>query len=209
MTEELSSSARRARERAKTRERIIETARTLLESEGTAALTMRRVAVDMEYTAPIVYQHFANKDALVLQLVEDGYRLMVSELQHMPSEPELDIDQRILRAAAEYVRFAGQHPHLYEAMNGTVVDAGQRRAAAEPAFVFLQELLIDWSSSHHVDLGDGDDACEIVWGTLHGMASLGYLDTVGNERAQRLATEALGAVLRGWQSEHPDSAVDA
>jgi AcrR family transcriptional regulator len=198
MTEELASSARRARERANTRERIVETARTLLESEGTAALTMRRVAVEMEYTAPIVYQHFANKDALVLQLVEDGYRVMVTELQRALVEP--DIDQRMLRAAAEYVRFAGQHPHLYEAMNGTIVDAGQRRAAAEPAFAFLQQLLIEWSSNHDVDLGDGDDACEIVWGTLHGMASLGYLDTVGNERAQRLATQALSAVLRGWRA---------
>jgi AcrR family transcriptional regulator len=207
MTEDAPRNTRRARERANTRERIVETARAVLESEGTSALTMRRVAIDMEYTAPIVYQHFANKEALVLQLVEDGYRLMVTELEQVAAEP--DVDQRMLRAAVEYVRFAGQHPHLYEAMNGTVVDAQQRRAAAEPAFTFLRDLLIDWSESNDVDLNDGADACEIVWGTLHGMASLGYLETVGNERAQRLSAQALSAVLRGWRSAHSSAAVDA
>ena len=44
-----------------------------------AALTIRRIAADVEYMAPIVYQHFANRDALVLELVTHGYDLMLAE----------------------------------------------------------------------------------------------------------------------------------
>ncbi len=193
------SSARRARERANTRERIIEAALDVLESEGAAALTMRRVASDMEYTAPIVYQHFANKDALVLELVAHGNRLMVAEFRRILEEP--DIDRLMVQIASAYVRFAGQHPHLYEAMNGTLVGAEQRRSAAEPTITMLLELLTTWAAAHDVDLADRTEACEILWGTLYGMASLGYLGTVGNERAQRLAEQALSAILRGWQSD--------
>ena len=156
----------------------------------------------MEYTAPIVYQHFANKEALVLELVAHGYRLMVAELTPVLEEP--DIDRRMMRTASEYVRFAGQHPHLYAAMNGTVIGAEQRRSIAEPAIAILHELLTAWSAAHRLDLADLDEACDIVWGTLYGMASLGDLDTVGNERAQRLAEQALSAILLGWQSQGPN-----
>ncbi|WP_406136655.1 TetR/AcrR family transcriptional regulator [Streptomyces sp. NBC_01089] len=192
------NSTRRARERASTHDRIIEAALRVLEGEGVAALTIRRIAAEVEYTAPVVYQHFANKDALVLRLVVHGYDRLLARFRQVVEEP--DIDRRMLRAASEYVRFAGDHPHLYEAMNGTAVDADERRRAAEPAIDVLKELLTAWSDAHGVDLADRDEACEIVWGTLYGMASLGFLGTVGTEHAQRLAEQALSAILRGWQT---------
>lgn len=195
------SATRRARERADLRERILETAVDVLETEGVVALTMRRVATDMEYTAPVIYQHFANKDALLREIVAHGHRAMAAELERALGQP--DVDRRMLESAEAYVRFAGDHAHLYAVMNGTVVGGEERRALAAPAHDLLRELLTAWSGHHDVDLGDLSDACEIVWGTLHGMASLGVLDTVGNERAQRLAAQALDAILRGWRSADP------
>ncbi len=197
----MSTSTRRARERASTRERIIEAALHVLETEGVAALTIRRIATDIEYSAPVVYQHFANKDALVLELVAHGHRLMLTQFRQVAEEPV--IDRRMMRIASEYVRFAGQHPHLYEIMNGTAVDADERRRAAEPAIAVVKELLATWSDAHDVVLADPDEACEIIWGTLYGIASLGYLGTVGNERARRLAEQALRALLLGWRTEKP------
>jgi AcrR family transcriptional regulator len=191
------SRSRRAAERAATRERIIETALSLLESEGMAALTMRRVATDMEYTAPIVYQHFTSKDALVVELVAHGYRLLAAAQQEVMEEA--DADGRLLRAASTYMRFARDHPDLYDAMNGATMDPERRREIIEPTLALLEALLADWATRYDVDLGDPSDACDVVWGTLYGMASLGRLDVVGNERAQRLATEALSAVLHGWR----------
>ena len=192
---------RRARERASTRERIIEAALHVLESEGAAALTIRRIAADVEYSAPVVYQHFANKDALVLELVAHGHRLLVAELAQAAAEP--DIDRRMMRLASEYVRFAGEHPYLYQVMNGDAVDAEERRNAAAPAIGVLNDLLTAWSDTHDVVLADFDDACDIVWATLYGIASL---DVLGNERARRLAQQALGTLLRGWRTDLPAGA---
>src|SRR5687768_4459235 len=101
------SSTRRARERASVRSRILEAALHVLETEGAAALTVRRIAADVEYTAPVVYQHFANKDALVLELITHGYDLMLGGVRRVAGE-EPDIDRRMLRVASEYVRFAGE-----------------------------------------------------------------------------------------------------
>ncbi|MCG0284828.1 hypothetical protein [Streptomyces sp. PSAA01] len=52
-------------------------------------------------------------------------------------------------------------------------------------------------------LADPDEACEIIWGTLYGIASLGHLGTIGSERARRLAEQALRAILLGWRAEAP------
>ncbi|GGV46049.1 TetR/AcrR family transcriptional regulator [Streptomyces griseoflavus] len=198
------TSARRARERASTRERIIEAAVHILENEGVTALTIRRIATAVEYSAPVVYQHFANKDALVLELVAHGYRLMMAELQQ--AAEEADIDRRFLLLASESVRFAGEHPHLYEVMNDNTVDADERLRAAAPMIGLLRELLTTWSDAHDVILADFDEACDIVWGTLSGIASLGRIGTVGNERAQQLAQRAMHTLLRGWRADLPVNA---
>lgn len=208
MTDPVPSATRRERERATTRQRISDTALAILEDEGTAALTMRGVASAIGYTAPIVYQHFANKDDLVRELIADGYRRLVAEMTLV--EADVDPERRLLEVATRYVRFAGEHPHLFEAMNGTAIAADVRRAAAHPATEVVRELLTTWSEARGVPLDDLDDACEIVWGTLSGMASIGRLETIGNARAQRLAVEALSAMLRGWRgAEPPVSAAEA
>ncbi|GAA1630039.1 TetR/AcrR family transcriptional regulator [Actinoplanes couchii] len=193
------SSTRRARERAGIRDRIIEAALHVLESEGAGALTVRRIATDVEYTAPVVYQHFAGKDALVAELVVHGYALLMADAARIAAG-EPDVDRRLLRVAAGYVRFASEHPHLYEVMNGTTIAASNRRDAAQPTIDLLTELLAAWSAEHGVTPPGDNEACEIIWGVLHGLASLGYHDTVGNERAQRLAEQALATILRGWQA---------
>ena len=198
------TSTRRARERANTRERIIQAALHVLETEGASALTIRRIAADVEYTAPVVYQHFANKDELVLELIAYGHRLMMAELRQAAQQP--DIDRRMMQLASEYIRFAGEHPHLYQVMNGSAVDADERRRAAAPAIDALKELLTAWSETDDVVLADPDGACDIIWGTLYGIASLGQRGHLDNERARRLAQQALRTLLHGWRTGPPDSA---
>ena len=194
----MATNPRRVRERANTRERIIEAALGVLESEGAPALTIRRIAADVEYTPPVVYQHFASKDALIAELVEHGYGLMHAALRPALAEP--DIDLRLRQVASGYVRFAGEHPHLFEAMNGSALPPQERRRAAEPVYQVLLDLLSTWDGTHGARLPSQTDACEILWGTLYGIASIGTHAEVGSERAQWLAQEAVGAILRGWQA---------
>ncbi|OPX11308.1 helix-turn-helix domain-containing protein, partial [Gordonia sp. i37] len=49
---------RRARERAERRDRVVEAARDLAERDGWSAVTTRRLADEIEYTPPVLYQHF-------------------------------------------------------------------------------------------------------------------------------------------------------
>ncbi|GAB7046165.1 TetR/AcrR family transcriptional regulator [Catenuloplanes indicus] len=197
MSEEMSTSGavrqRRERERANVRDRIVAAALEILESEGAAGLTVRRVAAEVEYTPPIVYQHFDGKDGLLLALVEHGYRQLHAEM----GAAIAGAGDRVLDGAEAYLRYAGAHPYLYQAMTNTLLGAEARKRAADPVVGLTYRALADWSAAHAVAL-ELDEACEIVWGTLHGMASLGHLGTIGPDRAVHLGRRALAAILRGW-----------
>lgn len=195
------SSERRARERADVRGRITAAAMDVLVSEGARALTMRRVANDMDYTAPFIYQHFSNKDALIGELVRQGYGELVKRLDAAQHEP--DIDARLTGVAEEYLRFAGENEHLFDAMNGNALGDDERRAAAEPVIAVVWRLMSDWAGKYQVDL-QIDEACEIIWGTLFGISTLGRLDAVGQTRARQLGVHALRLLLQGWRSGLPD-----
>ncbi|BCJ54573.1 hypothetical protein Asp14428_60480 [Actinoplanes sp. NBRC 14428] len=176
----------------------MEAALTVLEAEGAAALTIRRIAADVEYTAPIVYQYFASKDALIVELIAHGYELMLAEAKRIAGE-ERDVDRRFLGVARGYMRFAAEHPHLFAVMNnGIVIAADERQRVTKPTVDLLLELITTWADAHGVVLADPVEAGEIVWGALYGIASLGQLGVIGAERAERLGEQALATILRGW-----------
>ena len=61
---------RREREREETRTRILDAARELFAAEGYEAVTMRRIAERIEYSATAIYFHFKDKEALVKELCD-------------------------------------------------------------------------------------------------------------------------------------------
>ena len=62
-----------------TREQIVEQAVALMDAEGTAALTLRRLAKELGVEAPALYWHFADKGELCREVVRTvGEQLQVS-----------------------------------------------------------------------------------------------------------------------------------
>lgn len=193
-------STRRARERAHTCDRLIAVALRILESEGIGALTIRRIAGEVEYTAPVVYQHFANKDALLLAVVEVGHERLHARIA-AAAERATTTDGRLYDTARAYVTFACDSPHLYQLMNSASVDARARGRAVRPVAQLATDILTSWAAEADVTLADPVEAREIVWAALHGIAGLGQLDTIGLPRAADLAERAVLALTLGWRAQ--------
>ena len=51
---------------------IVDAARTLLEQEGSKALSMRRIAESLGIRAPSIYKHLPDKDALEAAIISAG-----------------------------------------------------------------------------------------------------------------------------------------
>ena len=59
---------RRQRERTEIRERILDAALEVFATEGVEGVTMRALADAIEYTPPVIYAHFRDKDAIIEEL---------------------------------------------------------------------------------------------------------------------------------------------
>src|SRR3954469_25190346 len=90
------------------RSQVLGTARRLAESDGWAALTMRRLAGELGVTQPVLYSAFAGRQALIDAVALAGFGDIAAALEAVDAAP-------LLRMRA-YLDFAAAHPRVYEAM---------------------------------------------------------------------------------------------
>jgi AcrR family transcriptional regulator len=91
---------------------VLDVARTILEREGAAALTMRRVAAEMGIQAPSLYKHFPHKAALETAIIASGFEEAAAAF-----ETAVDGSADPLAAfVGAYRTFAADHPHVYRLM---------------------------------------------------------------------------------------------
>lgn len=97
---------------ARSRE-VVAAARRMLEEEGAATLTMRRLAERVGIRAPSLYKHFPDKEALEAAVIATGLEDAAAVFE---AAVETATD-RLPALAAAYRQFALDHPHLYRLMN--------------------------------------------------------------------------------------------
>ena len=108
---------RRARERAARHQFIIQTAREIAETDGWDAVTTRRLADTIEYSQPVLYSHFANKDAIVAAVAIQGFTELAERL-HQARLRAANEQQALAGVAQAYLDFGLANPALYDAMSG-------------------------------------------------------------------------------------------
>ena len=95
-----------------TKDRILSAARVVLEDEGIEGLTIRRVAQRAELSPMALYRHFADKDALLNALMEDGLAAWEGIVRGIRARDPLDW---LLAVGEAHLDFALSQPHRYDA----------------------------------------------------------------------------------------------
>jgi AcrR family transcriptional regulator len=191
---------RRERQKQANREGILTAALEIGTHEGWQEVTIRRLAERIEYTSPIIYQHFDNKEAVLNELVKRGFKELETHLRK--AETIADPDERLLALSHLYLGFARDHSSLYALINGiggVTIDGKVRHEAASGVIAVATALVQGWAHQRGVKLADPLAACETAWGVLHGMATLGMLQNIGFERAEQLALKAALALMKSWE----------
>lgn len=138
---------------------IVAAARSILEAEGQAALTMRRLGEATGMRAPSLYKHFRDKAALTAALVEEALAEMGTLLRAAVEDPAEAGPVAALLAA--YRREATRNPNLYRLATSGPLDRDQ-----------LPPGLEDWSGEPFF-LVTGDPArAQALWAFAHGMVIL-------------------------------------
>ena len=96
---------RRLRQKDEVRASILATAWQIVKEEGWQALSIRKIADAIEYSVPVVYDHFENKEAILLEFGKQGFELLVKKLQIAKKKTE-DPGEQLELIADAYWHFA-------------------------------------------------------------------------------------------------------
>lgn len=140
---------RRERQRAATVEEIKEVARGLMREQGTTDVRFTDIAKEMGMTPPALYRYFADRDALLTELIADAYRELGREVATARErrDPD-DIGGRWIAAGTAYRDWARREPQQFALILGMPVpgyvapEEGPTTAAAKDAMAQLSLLFI-------------------------------------------------------------------
>lgn len=136
------------------KEEILDVAEALLEAEGPAALTMRRVAAEMGIQAPSLYKHIAGKDDIEAGLQERALRAIT--VATAPAGTDL------FRIGATYRKWATARPGMYELATRRPLRRDVIPAEVETA-----------AAAGLVTAVHGDEhRARAVWAMIHGLIDL-------------------------------------
>ncbi|HEX7784503.1 MAG TPA: TetR/AcrR family transcriptional regulator [Sphingobium sp.] len=151
------------------REVLLEVAAELLEQEGAAGLSLRRVAERAGLSRQAPYNHFDNKEALLAELARNGFLLLARRMSSHQNGPSAI--EELAAAAESYIAFGVEQPALFRLMFGReFVDFERHPMAREAAKEALERLsfLIAGLDSR----SDTHDATLVAWSLVHGYTHL-------------------------------------
>jgi AcrR family transcriptional regulator len=175
---------RKGRERVEREHRIVTAARAIAEREGWNAVTIRRLADEIEYSQPVLYSHFENRDAIVTAVAIEGFEEFTAALREAASGSN-GRRNALKNVATGYLDFAMRSPALYDAMFMLPTELRfakpDTRAELRAAFQALAAVVEPFC----VEVGD---VTETFWAALHGLAELERSGRIRpNMRAKRIA----------------------
>lgn len=182
----------RLRRRETTRAAILDAAREIAARDGWQAVTVRKVAALIDYSPPVIYEHFASKNEILVELLRHGFRDLAARLQAAAGAKGPDDPLR--RVARAYCAFAFEAPDLYQVMYGLggapfgVADTwqeGERIGEVAAAAVAAARPSANPEAV-------AEDVL-VLWATLHGLVALAMAGRIagGPEAVARLAERAV------------------
>lgn len=183
---------------ATTAEAMVDAAGRLLQTEGVKALSVRRVAEEVDVSTQAVYSLFGGKAGLVRALHRTGFARLAAELDAVDTTDPLP---RIRDLGLAYHRTARANPHLYDVMFDCPVPEfvpTEEDAAASLATLAVLRDAVASAIEAGALVGDVDDVTMVMWSTVHGVSSLDLAGALGPpEEADRRVLLALNASLDG------------
>src|SRR5712692_3239519 len=163
---------------------LLDAALHIVETQGTEALTLRAVARLAGVSQAAPYRHFANKEAILAAVAEDGFRsLMTAMRQSVRDCGDLPL-ARLRAVGLGYVTFATSHPSHFRVMFGR--DMADRsafptlRQVAHDTLTMVVDAIADCQRAGLVRSEEpAADLALTAWSSVHGLAALlvdGVLD---------------------------------
>jgi len=108
---------RRLRQKEEVRKNILVTAWQIVKEDGWESVSIRKIADAIEYSVPVIYDHFQNKEAILWEFAREGFRILSRKIQQAKEKWDDPAEQ--LKAIADaYWNFAFKNKEYYQLMFG-------------------------------------------------------------------------------------------
>src|SRR6266853_558771 len=145
-------------------------------SEGVEAVTMRKIADRIEYSATAIYQYFPDKESLLREICERDFGALAQQSLRVAREP--DPVERLRKLGRAYVEFALAHPSSYRLMFMTPKPSEpnlERRGVPErDAYALLRSVVQECIEQGRLEKKswDAELVAQTLWAGVHGLFAL-------------------------------------
>jgi len=190
---------RSVQSREHTRKGILEAAMLVARKEGWNALSMRKIADIIEYSVPVIYEHFTNKDAILLELSRDGYRMLTRYMQSA-SDQNILPEGKLEAMWLAYWDFAFAQKELYQLMFGVGMPCCELRMSfieTEVPTQLIKNSILDLMAKQN----PGDDEISkkfyTFWSVAHGLVAISLINKgVSDVLNLKILKHAIRGVIR-------------
>jgi AcrR family transcriptional regulator len=219
MTPAARAAPRRERIRAATIDEIKQTALQLMRDSGTVDIRFTDIARAMELTPPALYRYFADRDALLNELIADADTTLGQEVAAArDAVPEADLFGRFLAVAQAYRHWARREPQQFALIFGLPLPGyvapqdGPTTEAAQGAMAELSRLFLEARVQGQLNrpiLREVSPALQALAASKHAGAEGNIPPNIPSDLPTDIPPESFQAMLHAWASLHGFTSLEA
>lgn len=188
-----------------TAEKIAECALRILETEGAQAVSMRRVAGEVGVTAMAIYHHFANREALLNQVVNAEFARLADFYDRTPAAA--GFEAQMAGMLDGYIDYALAHPRIFDYVFAEPRPGARRfpedfRERKSPTLTPIADTLAYWMEQGRLKRDDVWEVAMELWAHVHGYLALyrgGRID-MPEEEFRALVKRSLTRLMDGLKA---------
>ncbi|ALM48419.1 TetR family transcriptional regulator [Flavobacterium psychrophilum] len=193
----MGSKERILRQKEETRSNILKAAREIVKEEGWQGLSMRKIADKIEYTAPIIYEYFSNKEAILQELTCKGFVILTKDLEAAKAE-STDAAEQLEAMWLAYWNFALKNKEMYQLMYGVEMTCcAQRNTETDAPYVLISNVIAEI-------MGVKEPKPEVIkqkyflfFSVIHGLISINIVGNgLSDEINKQILTDAITGIVR-------------
>ena len=199
---------RKERQRNEVRERILHAGWHLVNEDGWQNLSIRKIADAIEYSVPVIYDHFENKEAILSEFNKQGFRLLGEKLLEAKEQREKPSVQ-LEAIAFAYWQFAFENKAYYQLMYGLGMPSCESINTIPELNSFISVIhgvivAIMTEGGATEDMEQTWMKVHSFWSMIHGLVSInlisspiGHLGLTAEEMNNRILNDFIKGFIKG------------